>query len=400
MILGYLCVKPLGGVVMIESVTRLASACQCKKVRRSRLGHDVCERLVLGFELRGFMMSTASSRPILLLAIVCATLAAQGSDVWSAETPTAATPAAATAPPSPYPPPVPGPYVRPEWAFLTTSAQQPAAEDPNARVTVPGSKLTHTNAEVGNFFAAVDWHPERHAPLPEVVAKGRKPDVYACAVCHLTSGMGHPESSHLAGQSVQYMMQQMADFKSGARKDPARMTRIGTATTEEEARAAAEWFAAIKPIRWMKVVETDKVPRNYGNGGRMRLPWPGKETEPLGKRIVELPQDTARAVARDPYSGFVAYVPKGSVARGKALVKNGTDGAATACALCHGPKLQGTADVPGIAGTSAIYAARQLYNFQVGDRAGPQSALMKAVVAKMTEDDIIAVTAYLATLDP
>jgi cytochrome c553 len=321
-------------------------------------------------------------------------------EIRDAQAADAAPVAVPTAPPSPYPPPVAGPYRRPEWAFLTTSAQQPPADDPNAHMSLPGSKKNYTNAEVGDFFNAVNWYPERHAPMPEVVAKGRKPDVFACAVCHLASGMGHPESSHLAGQSVKYMLQQMADFRSGARKDPARMTKIGKATTEEEARAAAEWFAAIKPIRWMKVVETDKVPKNYGNGGRMRMPWPGKETEPLGNRIVELPQQAARAALRDPTSGFVAYVPKGSVARGKALVTKGTDGPATACALCHGPKLQGTADVPGIAGTSAIYAARQLYNFQVGDRAGPQAGLMKPTVGKMTEDDIIAVTAYLATLPP
>lgn len=339
-------------------------------------------------------------RLMALVSLVCTALFSRLPLAEAADAAPAAAVATPTAPPSPYPPPVPGPYKRPEWAFLTTSALQPAAEDPDARMSLPGSARHYTNAEVGNFFAAVDWYPDRHAPMPDVVAKGRKPDVFACAVCHLTSGMGHPESSHLAGQSVQYMMQQMADFKSGARKDPARMTRIGSATTEEESRAAAEWFAAIKPIRWMKVVETDRVPRNYGNGGRMRMPWPGKETEPLGQRIVELPQDAARAALRDPYSGFVAYVPKGSVARGKKLVTQGTNGPATACALCHGPKLQGTAEVPGIAGTSAIYAARQIYNFQVGDRAGPQSALMKQVVDKMTEDDIIAVTAYLATLMP
>ena len=344
----------------------------------------------------------ADTRLIAWVPIVCAALAGYVYKAVAADA--AATPAPAasvpSAPASPYPPAVPGPYTRPEWAFLTTSAQQPPADDPAARMSLPGSTRNYTNAEVGDFFNAVDWYPERHAPMPEVVAKGRKPDVFACAVCHLASGMGHAESSHLAGQSVKYIADQMADFKSGARKDPARMTRIGKATTEEEARAAAEWFAALKPIKWMKVVETDTVPRNYGNAGRMRMPWPGKETEPLGKRIVELPQQAERAVLRDPYSGFVAYVPKGSVARGAKLVKNGTNGPATACVLCHGPKLQGTADVPGIAGTSAIYAARQIYNLQVGDRAGPQAALMQPVVSKMTEDDIIAVTAYLATLEP
>jgi cytochrome c553 len=336
----------------------------------------------------------------LLVALGCLTCISLATPIHNAMAMEAVPVALPAAPPSPYPPAAPGPYSRPEWAFLTTSAQQPAAEDPTAKFTLPGSTKRLTTAEINNFFEAVDWYPERHAPPPSVVVQGRKPDVFACAVCHLMSGMGHAESSHLAGQSVDYILAQMAEFKSGVRKDPARMTKIGKATTEEEARAAAEWFAAIKPIKWMKVIETDRVPLNYGNAGRMRLPWPGKGTEPLGNRIVELPQDASRAVLRDPYSGFIAYVPKGSVARGKQLVKKGTDGAATACAACHGAKLQGTQNVPGIAGTSALYAARQLYNFQVGDRAGPLSGLMKPVVDKMTEADIIAVTAYLATLKP
>ncbi len=338
-----------------------------------------------------------SSRLIVFGALVCAASTIVVSRGLTAQAEVAQVPAA---PSSPYPPAVIGPYQRPEWAFLTTSVQQPVVDDPNASMTLPGSARSYTNAEIGNFFGAVDWYPARHAPMPAVVGLGRKPDVFACAVCHLASGMGHPESSHLAGQPVNYIVAQMAEFRSGARKDPARMTRIGKATTEEEARIAAEWFAAIRPIKWVKVVQTDTVPRSYGNVGRMRLAWPGRETEPLGNRIVELPQDGSRAQLRDPYSGFVAYVPKGSVARGRQLVKRGTDGAATACRLCHGPELRGTDNVPAITGTSPIYAARQIYNFQVGDRAGPQAALMQPVVKKMTVDDIIAVTAYLATLKP
>ncbi|MGE0188766.1 MAG: cytochrome c [Steroidobacteraceae bacterium] len=336
----------------------------------------------------------------LLIALTCLAGTSLTAPIHNSMAAEATTAAILAAPPSPYPPAAPGPYSRPEWAFLTTSAQQPAAKKSNARMTAPGSTKIFTNTEINNFFDAVDWYPERHAPMPLVVAKGRKPDVLACAVCHLASGMGHAESSHLAGQPVDYILAQMADFKSGARKDPARMTRIGTATTEEEARTAAEWFAAIKPITWLKVIETDRVPLTYGNAGRMQLPWPGKGTELLGNRIVELPQDVARALLRDPNSGFIAYVPKGSVTLGKQLVQNGTNGAATACAACHGPELLGTKDVPSIAGTSPLYAARQLYNFQVGDRAGSLSALMQPVVDKMTENDIIAVTAYLATLPP
>ena len=50
--------------------------------------------------------------------------------------------------------------------------------------------------------------------------------------------------------------------------------------------------------------------------------------------------------------------------------------------------------VPPIADRQASYIARQLYDYQVGTR---QSATMKPVVAKLTEDDMIALAAYLAS---
>ena len=52
----------------------------------------------------------------------------------------------------------------------------------------------------------------------------------------------------------------------------------------------------------------------------MRMPLPGAGDEPIGKRIIELPQDPAGAESRDPHSGFIAYVPKGSIAKGKEFV--------------------------------------------------------------------------------
>jgi cytochrome c553 len=263
---------------------------------------------------------------------------------------------------------------------------------------VPGSTLHFTQQQINDLANAVDWFPDRHTPMPPPVAHATGAAL-ACAACHLTSGMGHPESSHLAGLPAAYLERQLADFKSGDRKDAARMTAIGGALSEEDARLASEWFAALKPRRWVKVVEAQRIPANYGSPGRMRLPLPGGGTEVLGRRIVELPQAAGRAVRRDPYSGFIAYVPIGSVARGRALA-NGGSGRTPPCATCHGPALKGLNGVPGIAGASALYTARQLFGFQSGTRDGASAALMKPIAATLTDDDFIDLSAFLASLPP
>jgi cytochrome c553 len=288
---------------------------------------------------------------------------------------------------------------RPEWAFPVASAVQPPSTDDGQPTSVPGSTLRFTQKQINDLANAVDWFPDRHAPMPPSVAHGTGAAL-ACAACHLTSGMGHPESSHLAGLPAAYLERQLADFKSGERKDAARMNAIGAALSEEDARVASEWFANLKPRRWIKVVEAKQIPANYGSSpGRMRLPLPGGGTEALGQRIVELPQAVERAVRRDPYSGFTAYVPIGSVARGRALA-NGSGSRTPPCASCHGPGLKGLNGVPGIAGASTLYTARQLYGFQSGSRDGASAALMKPVAATLTDEDFIDLSAYLASLPP
>ena len=60
--------------------------------------------------------------------------------------------------------------------------------------------------------------------------------------------------------------------------------------SDEDIQQAAEYFAALKPGGWVKVVEADTVPKSYVSvKGRQRLPLPGGGTEPLGNRIIELP---------------------------------------------------------------------------------------------------------------
>jgi cytochrome c553 len=298
------------------------------------------------------------------------------------------------------PAPAPGrpPEGVPAWAFPTADAQQPPT-DPNEQVGVPDSDKKMTPAQVDDFFNAADWFPTLNAPRPEIITKGRPPAALACGVCHLMSGMGHPESSDLAGLPAQYIVDQMTDFKSGVRKDYARMNGIANATTPEEWDQASKWFASLKPVAgWYKVEEATTVPKTYITGGRMRVQHPDGGTEPLGNRIVVVPQDKGRALARDPRIGFIAYVPTGSLKKGENLANTGDNGKTIACSICHGAGLKGVGNTPRLAGGHPTYIARQLYLFKNGLSNGGAAALMKPVVANMTDDDILNVAAYIASL--
>ncbi len=107
-----------------------------------------------------------------------------------------------------------------------------------------------------------------------------------------------------------------------------------------------------------------------------------------------------RTELRDASSGFVAYVPVGSIAKGEALVKTGGGGRTMACGTCHGADLKGLGPVPPLAGRSPSYTVRQMFDLQQGVRKGPWSPLMKAAVETLTIDDMIAIAAYTASREP
>jgi cytochrome c553 len=65
--------------------------------------------------------------------------------------------------------------------------------------------------------------------------------------------------------------------------------------------------------------------------------------------------------------------------------------------VCHGQDLNGLGPVPGIAGRSPSYIVRQLYDIQRGTRKGTWSPLMEQVVNNLTQDDMIAIAAYVAS---
>jgi cytochrome c553 len=286
----------------------------------------------------------------------------------------------------------------PAWAFPMPDKVPPAHVDETPLKQVPGSTQTYDHPEIDPFNPP-DWFPDEHPPMPPVVRHGAAAPVQACSYCHLASGLGHPQSANLAGLPVQYFLDQIADFKSGARIAPP-MDGIAKGLSDEDAKAAADWFASLKPTPWVKVTETDTVPKTMVLNTRLRLPIPDGGTEPIGDRIIELPEFPQRALSYDPHAGFIAYVPMGSLAKGEALVKKGGDGKTLACFLCHGSGLHGSDTAPRIAGRSAIYIVRQLYNIQHGARSGSGVEPMKQVVANLTEQDMIAIAAYVSSLAP
>jgi cytochrome c553 len=198
----------------------------------------------------------------------------------------------------------------------------------------------------------------------------------------------------------------MADYKSGARGTavpgrvpPKLMITLSKPITDAEVEAAAAYFSALKPRQRIKVVESDTAPKSY-IAAFLWAAVEGSEREPLGQRIVEIPDDLHRFESRDPRSTFTAYVPIGSLAKGEALVMKSGPGKTLACAPCHGPDLRGLGPLPSIAGRSPSYMFRQLYDFAHGHRAGEWSPLMVQVVSNLDQDDMLAIVAYLASLDP
>jgi cytochrome c553 len=134
----------------------------------------------------------------------------------------------------------------------------------------------------------------------------------------------------------------------------------------------------------------------------MPLEGPDVGKEPLGQRIVEVPANSEDTEPlRSPRSGFIAYVPVGSLKRGEELATKGGEGKTVACAACHGVGLHGSnSSAPSLAGRSPSYLARQLLDIQHYTRNGPGGEVMRPVVEKLSEDDILAITAYVASLTP
>ena len=316
-------------------------------------------------------------------------------------------------------PPAPGDKAIPQ--ALPSRALNPK-QDPFEQTRprrVEGSNATYSRLEIRDLGNVIDWFPGDHPPMSHIIRHGPAslgPAARGCGSCHLPNGKGRPENAPVTDLPVTYFIRQMLECRDGLRvsSDPRKpntptMTILAKGMTDEEIKTSAEYFAAMKWTPWTRVIETDRVPKTR-IAGNLFLVTGAARSEPIAGRIIEVPEDEEQSeVLRNPRSGFIAYVPVGSIKRGENLVTTGglslvdgkiIPGKTVICATCHGPDLRGLADVPGIAGRSPSYLVRQLYDLQTGARKGTSAPLMQPVVANLTGDDLVAIAAYVTSLVP
>lgn len=164
----------------------------------------------------------------------------------------------------------------------------------------------------------------------------------ACAACHGPDGnSASGQFPKLAGQNAGYIVKQLQDFKSGARKNPI-MAGMAAGLSEQDMQNVAAWFSS----------------------------------------------QTVRPGEADP----------GLVKAGEALYRGGDKSAQVpACAACHGPDGAGNAPmlVPALAGQHAEYVVAQLQAFASGERKSP---MMDTIAARLSASQMKAVASYIEGL--
>ena len=166
-----------------------------------------------------------------------------------------------------------------------------------------------------------------------------------CAACHASDGNSvSPANPVLAGQHGDYIAKQLANFKSGERKNPV-MLGMAAALSPQDMKNLGAYFEGQKPKnRAAKDPQLVKLGQQIYRGGVM-----------------------ARSIA--------------------------------ACASCHGPNGSGMpAQFPRVAGQYAEYTTAQLQAFRAGDRANDPNGMMRSIAGRMSDREIKAVAEYIAGL--
>lgn len=166
-----------------------------------------------------------------------------------------------------------------------------------------------------------------------------------CIACHGADGNSPvPANPKLASQHPDYLNKQLANFKSGERKNPI-MTGMVAALSPEDMKNLAAYF-----------------------GGQKQAP----------------------AAAKD----------KALAAQGEKIYRGGIAAMGVpACSGCHGPAGSGIpAMFPRLAGQHGEYIETQLKTFRNGERANDPGKMMQMVAMKMSDQDIKAVAEYITGL--
>ena len=168
-------------------------------------------------------------------------------------------------------PPAPGEKARPQ---NPPNRNLRPGEDPEEQTRLrhlEGSTAAYSLVDIRDGQNVIDWFSNDHPPMPNVVAHGPArlgASTRGCGSCHLPNGKGRPENAGVAGLPPAYIMRQIQDFRSGRRHtaDPRKpntntMIELAKNLTDDELKAAAEYFGSMKWTPWIRVVETDLVPK-------------------------------------------------------------------------------------------------------------------------------------------
>jgi len=204
---------------------------------------------------------------------------------------------------------------------------------------------------IASFIGAATWGAEAAgaaaAPQPPDTMAAR---MEACTPCHGDQGQGTSDVyfPRLAGKPAGYLANQLLAFQEGRRKY-APMNYLLEFQTDQYLRQMAEYFSALRP---------------------------------------------------PPLTPAQPSVSNAVLAQGRALVERGNPGRGVPpCSGCHGPKLTGMEPgIPGLVGLRAPYISAQLGAFRYGTRTAAAPDCMQFVAASLSEADVTAVAAYLASL--
>jgi cytochrome c553 len=210
---------------------------------------------------------------------------------------------------------------------------------------------------VGTALAAAPGSPADEPPSAaqgQLIAVGGGPGGagVACFSCHGLQGQGDAGGAfpRLAGLDAHYLAKQMDDYASGARSD-AVMTPISQQLSQADRQSVALYYAG-------------------------------------------LPAQAAQVGAA---GADVRLIQRGAILYAQGSAEHGIQ----ACANCHSPGGRGLNRVyPSIASQPLSYVEAQLRRWQVGARRNDIADLMGGVAWRMTDEDIRAVSAYVAGLAP
>ena len=199
----------------------------------------------------------------------------------------------------------------------------------------------------GLMLVAVAARAADDAPLTDGDAGAGKGLSQTCVACHGPDG-NSPDGQwpNIAGQHAGYLFKQLRNFKAGEQRSNAQMAGIVAGLSESDMRDLAAYYSS-QPQKTMGAGDEDLVER--------------------GRQI------------------YLGGIPDAGVA---------------ACAACHGPRGRGNpaAGYPDVGGQWAQYLGQQLRQFRAGERSNDPQSMMRALAEDMSDEDIRAVSAYMAGL--